>query len=144
MLLEKLHEEWAKDSEMKFDQPDKLIREVPLLHSKWWQYYTTERQRYMVIKQDYDELRRAKFEWYLGRMSDEEREKRQWPHQHLRIVRQEVETYLNSDSELLPFHGKLETQELKLKFIEDCIKSINSRGYLIRNYIDWLRFSQGA
>lgn len=144
MTLEALHTAWAADQELSFERPDKMIRDVPLLHAKWWQYYTQERQRYLVIKEEYDDLRRAKFEWYLGRLDETEREKRGWPHQHLRIVRQEVDTYLNSDAELLPYSKKLEHQELKLKFVEDVIKHINGRGYLIRSYIDYLKFSQGA
>lgn len=144
MTLDALHAEWLKDQDLTLDRPDKAIRDVPLLHAKWWRYYTDERQRYVLIKQEHDELRRAKFEWYIGRLDEAERERRGWPHQHLRIVRQEVEQYLHSDTDLLPYAGKLEVQETKLKFIEDAIKHINGRGYLIRSYIDYLKFSQGA
>ena len=59
-------------------------------------------------------------------------------------VRQEVEQYLTSDADLSPVAAKLEVQELKLKFIEDVIKSINGRGYLIKSAVEWLRFSQGS
>jgi len=144
MTLEALHTEWAKDQDLPLDRPDKAIRDVPLLHAKWWRYYTDERQRYLLLKQEHDGLRHAKFEWYVGRLDETEREKYGWPHQHLRIVRQEVETYLNSDADLRPLAGKLEIQETKLKFIEDAIKHINARGYLIHSYIDFLKFSQGA
>ena len=144
MTLDVLHKEWAVDQELTFDRPDKMIRDVPLLHSKWWRYYTDQRQRYSLLKHESDELRRAKFEWYLGRLDDTERERRGWPHQPLRIVRQEVDTYLNSDADLLPYRGKMENAEIKLKFIEDVIKHINGRGYLIRSYIDYLKFSQGS
>jgi hypothetical protein len=44
----------------------------------------------------------------------------------------------------MPYAGKLEVQETKLKLIEDVIKHINGRGYLVRSYIDYLKFSQGA
>lgn len=144
MTLEKLHAEWAIDSDLDLSQPDKEIRRIPLLHSKWWQIYTTERQRYVVLKQEYDSLRHAKFEWLLGRMPDEDREQRGWPHQHLRIVRQEVEPYLNSDADLLPIKGKIDVQEIKLKFIEDIIKTIGNRGYSIKTYVEYLKFSQGS
>lgn len=144
MTLDALHAEWSVDQELDFSYPDKVIRQVPLLHGKWWQFYTTERQRYLGVKQEHDSLKRAKFDWYLGRMDDEERLRLGWPPQPLRIVRQEIDNYLNTDKDLLPLSGKLEVQEIKLKFIEDCIKHINNRGYLIRSYIDYLRFSQGS
>lgn len=144
MTLESLHTEWATDSELDLSQPDKELRKVPFLHSKWWKYYTDERQRYILIKQDYDTLRHAKFEWLLGRMDDTERERRGWPYQHIRLVRQEVDQYLDSDTELLPLQAKIDIQELKLKFIEDVIKSVNNRGYKIKTYVDYLKFSNGV
>lgn len=55
-----------------------------------------------------------------------------------------MDQYLNSDTDLIPYAGRLEIQETKLKFIEDAIKHINGRGYLIRSYVDYLKFSQGA
>lgn len=144
MTLDALHTEWSADQELDFSYPDKVLRQIPFLHGKWWQYYTTERQRYMALKQDHDSLKRAKFDWYLGRLDEDERKARDWPPQPLRIVRQEVDNYLNTDKDLQPLTGKLELQEVKLKFIEDCIKHINNRGYLIRSYIDYLKFSQGS
>jgi len=144
MTLDALHHEWQTDKTLDFSAPDRAITQVPLLHGKWWQLYTHERQRYVSLKQDYDTLKRQKFEWYLGRMDEDERKALGWNPQPVRIVRQEVETYLNTDTDLLPLAGKVDVQELKLKFIEDCIKHINNRGYLIRSYVDYLRFSQGA
>ena len=144
MTLEALHQEWAGDQELALDQPDKMVRGIPYLHSKWWAIYTQERQRFILIKQEHDTLRRARFEWYLGRLDEAERVKRGWDHQPIRIVRQEVETYLSSDPILLPLMGKFENMEIKLKFLEGVIKAIDSRGYLLKTHVDWLRFSQGS
>jgi len=144
MTLEALHQEWVGDQELALDQPDKMVRGIPYLHSKWWAIYTQERQRFILIKQEHDTLRRARFEWYLGRLDEAERVKRGWDHQPIRIVRQEVETYLSSDPILLPLMGKFENMEIKLKFLEGVIKAIDSRGYLLKTHVDWLRFSQGS
>lgn len=144
MTLEALHTEWQHDQSIDFSALDKVLRQIPLLHGKWWKLYTDERQRYQTIKQDHDVLERRKFEWYVGRLDETERLALGWAPQPLRIVRQEVDRYLATDADLLPLAGRLQTQEVKLKFIEDCIKHINNRGYLIRSYIDYLRFSHGA
>ncbi len=143
MKLEALHKEWEADSVLP-DELELAIRNVPFLHGKWWRIYTTERATYIALKQEYNQLRRDKFEWYLGRLDDAVREARGWPPQHLRIVRQEVEQYLTSDTELVPLAGRIDVMELKLKFIEDVIKSINNRGYLIKTTVEWLRFSNGS
>lgn len=144
MTLDSLHTEWEKDGDIPMGQLDVAIRAVPLLHGKYWRLYTAERARFITLKLEHDTLRRNKFEWYMGRLDDTLRVQLGWPLQHIRIVRQEVEQYLTSDADLSPVAAKLEVQELKLKFIEDVIKSINGRGYLIKSAVEWLRFSQGS
>ena len=144
MRLEDLHNLWTADQELDLSQPDVALRSVPLLHAKYWRLFSDERRSQVALKQEYDALRHAKFEWYLGRMDDADRIARGWPPQQLRIVRQEVDIYISNDPDLVPLAARNATQELKLKFLEDVIKSINGRGYLISSYINWLKFSQGA
>jgi len=144
MTLDALHTTWAADAQLDFSRPDAELRNIPLLHSKYWQIYTTERQRYVVVKQEHDALKRAKTDWYTGRMSDDELKERGWAPQGLRIVRQEADSYLSADPDLSLLSGKLETQKMKLDLIEDIIKQINNRNFILRNYIEYLRFSQGA
>ncbi len=144
MKLDELHAEWGKDAQLDFSRPDAELRNIPLLHSKFWQIYTDERMRYVAVKSAYDTLKRAKTDWYTGRMSDEELKERGWAPQGLRIVRQECDSYLAADAELSTLFGKLETQKVKLELLEDIIKQINNRNFILRNYIDYLKFSQGS
>jgi hypothetical protein len=144
MTLDALHTTWAEDAQLDFSKPDVELRNIPLLHSKYWQIYTAERQRYVLVKQEYDAMKRAKTDWYTGRMSDDELKERGWVPQGLRIVRQDADSYLAADAELSVLTGKLETQKTKLGFLEDIIKQINNRNFILRNYIEFLRFSNGA
>lgn len=144
MKLDALHDLWAQDQDLDLSQPDKALRSIPLLHSKWWRIYTDERQRHMLAKQELAALRHKKFEWYLGRLDPAECKALGWPLQHLRIVRQEVETYLANDEDLIPLFAKVDLAEAKLKFIEDVIKHINGRSFQVNTYVNWLKFSQGS
>lgn len=144
MTLKQLQDAWQADQALTLDQPELMVRDVPLLHARWWKYYTEERSRLTLLKADYDSIRRARWEWYLGRLDEAERKKLEWPPQALLIVRQDVDTYLAADTVLQPLKINCELQETKVKFLEDVIKHINNRGYLIRSYVDYLRFSQGA
>lgn len=144
MTLDALHTAWAADAQLDFSRPDDALRNIPLLHSKYWHIYTSERQRYVLIKQEYDALKRAKTDWYTGRMSDEELKERGWAPQGLRIVRQEADSYLAADSDLSVLSGKLDTQQLKLDMLEDIIKHVNNRNFILRNYIEYLKFSNGS
>lgn len=143
MTLDTVHAEWATDAQLDFSRPDAELRKIPILHSKYWQFYTQERMRYVSVKQEHDDLRHAKLQWLLGRMDDEERTRRAWPPQGLRIVRPEAETFLAADADLMKLAGKLELQKIKLDLLEDIVKQINNRNYVLRNYIDYIRWSQG-
>ena len=83
-------------------------------------------------------------DWYTGRMSDEELKERGWAPQGLRIVRQECDSYLAADTDITTLSGKLEVQKMKLDFLEDAIKHINNRNFVLRNYIEYLKFSNGS
>lgn len=144
MKLDDLHNEWDSDKDLKLATPDVAVREIPRLHSKWWRFYTEEKLRYLLAKEAYDTLRLSKHTWYTGKMSDQERLALGWPPQPVMILRQDIDTYLNVDKDLQPALLKVQNSELKLKFMEDAIKQINGRGYLLKTYVDWLRFSQGA
>jgi hypothetical protein len=144
MTLDALHTTWAADAQLDFSRPDAELRNIPLLHSKYWQIYTSERQRWVLVKQEYDALKRAKTDWLLGRLSDEEIKERGWAPQQLHILRQDVESYLSADAELSMLSGKLENQKTKLDFLEDIVKNINARNFILKNYIEYLKFSQGS
>lgn len=144
MTLQELQEAWGQDVDLPWHQPDQVIRDAPLHHSKWWNIYNEEKKRYILYKNDLAALKLAKLEWYTGRMSDEERTKRGWPVQPLRLVRTEVDAYIAADEALRPLQEKFELQQLKLDFIEDCIKSINFRNQSVKNWLEWQRFSNGG
>lgn len=144
MKLDDLHNEWDKDQDLKLATPDVAVRDIPRLHSKWWRIYTDEKQRYLLAKESYDTLRMSKYSWYMGKMSDEERIKLGWPPQPIMILRQDIDTYLNVDKDLQPALLKVQNAELKMKFLEDCIKNIGGRPFLLTTYVNWLRFSQGS
>lgn len=143
MKLEELHSVWAQDSEIDFSQPHEALRQIPQLHHKWWKIYTGQRANYLAAEKRYKDLRHERMEYFTGRLDDAIRQARGWPPQPLRLVRQEVDSYLDADGLLQPLKESLEISNLKLKFLEDVIKHINGRGYLVKTYVDYLRFSQG-
>ena len=144
MKLDELHTLWEKESILDFSQPDKIIREIPLAHGRWWRFLTDEKQRYIVMKQEFDKLRHLKYQWYVGHMDDGTRIQLKWDPQPLRLIKSEVEDYIAVDPEIALLNGKLEVQKMKLEFIADCIKSISNRTFAVKNHLEWLRFSNGS
>ena len=143
VTLDQYHIDWEKDAAINADDLDRDARNVPLLHAKWWKYYTTERLRYRKLDMEHKTLYRQKWEWYLGKLDDSERVKLGWQPQPLKILSANVSVYLDADHDLQENAKARVVLEETLRFLEDVIKVINKRGYDIKNAIDYLRFKMG-
>lgn len=143
MTLDDYLTEWQTDAELDLSALDEAARNVPLLHAKWWKFYTRERLRFKAIDSQYKILYRQKWEYFLGKLDDVERERLGWPPQPLKILSQNVNIYLEGDNDIQQLLKKKALLEEVLRFIEDVLKQINNRNYTIKSAIDFLRFKHG-
>jgi hypothetical protein len=143
MTFDQYLDEWRADADLDLAALDSAARNVPLLHAKWWKYYAHERLRYKKIDSDYKVLYRQKWEYFLGKMDDVERESLGWPPQPLKILTANVGIYIEGDQQIQDLLKKKAYLEEILKFIEDVLKQINNRNYTIKSAIDFLRFKHG-
>ena len=51
--------------------------------------------------------------------------------------------YINSDNEILELQGKISYYESIIRYIDGVIKSIDNRGWDIRNATEWKKFEAG-
>lgn len=143
MSLEKYQDEWSADADIDNSALDEVARNVPLLHAKWWKYYSAERLRFKMADMQYKSLYRQKWEWYLGKLDDTERIQLGWPPQNLKILSTNVNVYLDGDEQLQGVLKKRVVLEETLKFLEDVIKQINNRNFIISSAINFLKFKHG-
>ena len=78
-----------------------------------------------------------------GVVSDEEMKDNGWEPQPLKILRQDMSTYMESDIDLSSLKTRMSIQETKTDMLESIIKAIVNRGFLIKNSIEWAKFQQG-
>jgi hypothetical protein len=67
-----------------------------------------------------------------------------WDPNPLRILKQDLSIYIDSDEDLQRIQAKIDIQKQKASFLESAIKTITNRGFLIKNAIDWERFKVGG
>jgi hypothetical protein len=144
MTLDQYLLEWQNDANLDLAALDESARQVPLLHAKWWRYYSHERLRYKKIDSDYKVLYRQKWEYFLGKMDDAERQTLGWPPQPLKILSPNVHIYIEGDTAIQDLLKRKAYLEEILKFVEDVIKSVNTRNFVIKSAIDFLRFKNGV
>lgn len=144
MTLDEIHSHWEKDSKInRGDISEQSIR-VPELHHKYMKMLTPESLLLRKLKQEYKSLYKVKWEYYLGLLDYDTMKELGWEPISLKILKQDVDIYLDSDKDLQAISTKIAIQEEKSSALESIIKMISTRNYTIKNYIDFEKFQVGA
>jgi hypothetical protein len=134
---------WSLDC--KVDETD-LAREskkIPELHSKYYNLYYKEVLRIKKLNYDYKELEMAKREWFDGSMAEEDLRDRGWRPNQRKIIRQDLDKYIQQDKEIIQLSLKIDYHTARAKFLEDIVKTIHSRNFIIKNMLDVMKFQAG-
>ena len=86
MALSDYQLQWSSDAEIHIDELEIAAANVPYLHAKWWKIYTAERLKLKKLDFEYKVLYRQRWEWYAGKLSDDERLHLKWDPQPLKIL----------------------------------------------------------
>lgn len=144
MNFEELNKMWSEDC--KIDETN-LVREssrTPELHSKYYNLFYKEALRVRKLKFDLVELEKAKTEYYNGSMDELELKARGWKPNPLKILRQDIGKYIESDKDIIELSLRIAMHEENAKYVESIIRQINSRNFHIKNMIDALKFQAGG
>jgi hypothetical protein len=144
MQIDDYEKMWAEDSKI---NETNLIGEsarIPQLHSKYYKLYHRAAMKSIKLRYDLKELEKVKYEYYTGSLSEEDLKKYGWKPNPLKIMKAEVSKYIDSDKDIIELSLKIEYQSSIAKFLEDVIKQINNRNFVIKNMIDLMKFQQGG
>lgn len=143
MKIDEIQQMFEEDSKIDKACLDVESLRSPELLSKYLKIFYDERSRYRQFVQERATLKRQKYEWFNGKMSREELEALGWEVFNLRILKTDMDIYMEADPDLLKIDNKLFLQEEKLKVLEAIMKSINARQWDIKNAISWAQFING-
>lgn len=122
---------------------DESIR-IPQLHGKFLNIFHDESLVLRKLEADWRTLRKQKWEYYNGKMSQEDLKELGWEPFGHRILRQDIDIYMDSDPDMSKLNAKIELQKAKVDYLDATIKSINNRQWMIRNAIEWKKFMSGV
>ena len=100
MKLEDIQELWHKDREIDYTELGTESIRIPLIHDKYLKIFTDERIRLKGVEFELSKLVRAKTEYYSGKMSQEELERRGWEQYLGRLLKNEIANYIESDDDV--------------------------------------------
>jgi hypothetical protein len=144
MTLEEINELWAKDSKINEVDLGNEALKIPKLHNKYYTLYVKEMLRVKKLKAELKELEMAKHEYYTGTMAEEDLKARGWKPYSLKIMKSEVSRYIDSDKEIIDMSLKIDYFVQTASYLEDIIRQINNRNFVIKSAIDWSKFQSGG
>lgn len=143
MTLDDIRKEIERDVRLDDAALDLEALKIPQLHSKYLNFLTDEKLALAKHEFDLKALLRAKWEYYTGKMSQEELTGRGWEPFALKILRNDLDLYLESDPDLAKLQQKVAYQREKIALLEEIVKELNNRHWKIRCAIDWRKFVNG-
>jgi hypothetical protein len=143
MNLEELKNSITKDSQIDSTELGIESLKIPQIHSKYLNQLTDLKLLLVKQQQDYAVLKLRKWKIYTGKASQEELE--QWNEDpfELDILRTDVDKFIDADKSLNDMKAKLSVTEVKIKTIEEFLKSLNNRNFSIKSAIDWQKMMNG-
>lgn len=143
MTLDDIQDEWKKDSRINETDIASETLKIPELHSKYLRIYSQEYQNLVKMRAAHKLSEKLKIEYYSGELDRETLMEKGWEPFPKKVLKSDLSLYLDSDKDLIRENLKISDQKLKVELLESIIKSINTRGYTIKNYIDYMRFTSG-
>ena len=144
MKIEEIYELWAKDSEIDQTNVSSESANIPKLHNKYFRIYMEEGMKLKQFRAKYKQLKLLKEQYYKGELDITELQEHGWEPQPLKILRQDIGTYIEADKDIIDLSLKIGMQEEKVNYLEAIIKMISNRGFQLKTIVDWERFRTGA
>ena len=143
MSTDDISEIWAQDA--KIDEANLMgeSKKIPELHNKYYTMYYKEALKVKKLRYDYKELELAKREWIDGSMAEEDLRERGWKPYQRKVLRNDIDKYLQADPEIIRLSLKIDYHTARADYLEDIIKTIHSRNFIIKSMIDVLKFQHG-
>ena len=138
MDLEQLQEQADKDLKINDTELDLESLKTPQLHNKYLNKFK------LLLTRSEDELKnitKDKWEYYTGKSDPAVYQAKPF---NLKILKQDVDKYINSDEEYQRAYQKVRYLETVVDFLDRTVRQISNRGFVIKNAIDWRKFTSGA
>ena len=141
MTLDELKLQVKKDLEVDDETLDKESYKNQELYAKYLDHKTNFELLLYKAKGDYKILFRDKWEYYGGKADAKIYVTKPFD---LKVLKTDLSIYIESDEEIIKLEHKIAYLETTIKYIDGVLRSIQSRGWDIKNAIEWKKFEAGV
>ena len=137
MTLDELKLQVKKDLEVDDETLDKESYKNQELYAKYLDHKTNFELLLYKAKGDYKILFKDKWEYYGGKADAKIYVTKPFD---LKVLKTDLNIYIESDEEIIKLEHKIAYLETTIKYIDGVLRSIQSRGWVIKNAISLKQF----
>ena len=143
MKISEITDNWDKDSII--NEPELLDQTLKTqsLHAKYIRSLSNARTLLIKAEREYIELRAIKDRYYRGEMTAEELQVHEWKQFQKKILKGEIDKHIASDASILDLTDRIAYLNVIISTLESIMKSIGSRSFDIKNFIEYKKYTQG-
>ncbi len=141
MTLEELQQSVNKDFKLDDTELDRESVNIPLLHNKYLIHFNKFNLLLKKADQEHKTLTREKWEYYTGKADPSVYQAKAFD---IKVLKADVHIYMDSDPELQKADQKVAYLNQIVKYLEQVLRGVNNRTFLIKNAIEWKKFTSGA
>lgn len=144
MTIDDILEQWNKDVQIDRTELGDEALNIPKLHHKYYQIYVKEKLALRKFEADFKQLKLDKYE-FLTQGPNEETKDKGWklPPKGM-ILKGDIPMYMEADEDVINLSLRIGYQQEKIELLDSIIKSIINRNFIIKNAIDWQKFTMGS
>ena len=140
MNLDEIKAQVNNDLRVNDDHLDTESLKNQELYSKYLDYKSKFELLLYKAKGEYKILYREKWEYYGGKADAKVYITKPFD---LKVLKTDLSIYIESDEDIIKIEHKISYLESVVKYIEGVLRSIQSRGWDIKNAISWKQFEAG-
>jgi hypothetical protein len=142
--IDDLMEEWSVDSKMDETELLKELARVPILHAKYLRILSHHNLIVKKYANDFNRMKKLKFEYYNGDLNNPEDLKEHGFEPMLKkILRQDINMYLESDTDLNNILLKKMVHQEIVDFCTSVLRELSNRTFQLNSAVKWQIFAGG-
>ena len=141
MNLDELKLQVSQDLKVDDEHLDTESLKNQEVKAKYLEYKSKFELLLFKAKGDYKRLYREKWEYYGGKADAKIYARKPFD---LKVLKTDLGVYISADEEIIDAENKIGYLETVVDYIKGVIKSIDNRGWDIKNAIEWKKFEAGV
>jgi len=141
MKIENIKDMIEQDKSIDYTQLDTASLKIPEQAVKYQQLSHDEAVILRYLEREYNIMKLNRWMYYMGKADDEVYEKEPFDH---KVLKSDVNLFLEADSKLCNLQDRIVLQTEKLKLVVEAGKIMQNKSFNIKNALDHQKFMGGA